>query len=66
MGKESKNDIMNFTQAVFGNYFGILFDEGGHTCNGNWFCCAYFIPLSLMELFFGEIQQTAVRFASIK
>jgi len=56
MGKESKNNIMNFTQAVFGTYFGKLFDEGVHTSHGNWFCSAYFILLCLMELSFGEIQ----------
>jgi hypothetical protein len=27
MEKESNNNIMNFTQAVFGNCFGILFYE---------------------------------------
>jgi hypothetical protein len=54
------------TGAVFGTYFGMLFDEGGHTSFGNWFYSAFFILLCLMELSFGEIQQTAVRYASIK
>jgi len=61
MEKESKNNITNFTQAVFGTYFGMLFDEGGRTSHGSWFYSAYFILLCLMELSFGEIQQTAVR-----
>jgi hypothetical protein len=46
--------------------FGMLFDEGGHTSCDNWFYSAYFILLCLMELSFGEIQQTPVRYASIK
>jgi hypothetical protein len=66
MGKDSKNNITNFPEAVFGTWLGILFDEGGYISCGNWFYCAYFIPLCLMELSFGEIQQRAVRFASIK
>ena len=27
---------MNFTHAVFGTYFGMLFDEGGHTNRLRW------------------------------
>jgi len=66
MGKENKNNIMNFQGAVFGTYFSMLFYEGCHTSHGNWFYSAYFILLCLMELSFGEIQQRAVRYASIK
>jgi hypothetical protein len=66
MGKESKNNITNFPGALFGTYFGMLFDEGGHTSHGNWFYSAYFILLCLIELSFVEIQQTAVGYASIK
>jgi len=61
-----KKQYHNFPGAVFGTYFNILFDESGYTSHGNWFYSAYFILFCLMELSFGEIQQTAVRYASIK
>ena len=54
MRKESKNNITNFPGVVFGTYFGMLFDESGHTSCGNWFYSAYFILLSYGIIFRGN------------